>query len=109
MLDANDLQRSDHDRQVFNSLPRPHWLDAATGPKALDPDPDYIEPSLFSHTLNVNQPVHKIFQSKDLADRTMGHYWVRNIEIILPNSFPSSSRMIYFGRKTVGLLLRYVL
>ena len=76
MLDTNDLKRSDHERQEFNRLSRPKWLDAATGPKALDPDPDYIAPSLFSHTLNVNQPVHKIFESQDLADKIMGHYWV---------------------------------
>ena len=79
MLDTNDFQRSDHDRQVFNSLPKPLWLDAATGPKVLDPDPDYIAPSLFSHTLNVNQPVHKMFQSQNLADRIMRHYWVSRL------------------------------
>lgn len=77
MLDKNDLQRSDHDRQSFDSLPRPHWLDAATGPKLSDTDPDYIAPSLFSHTLNVNQPIHKIFRSRDLADKIMESYWVR--------------------------------
>ena len=79
MLDKNDFQRSDHDREVFKSLPQPDWLDAATGPKVLDPDPDYIAPSLFSQTLNVNQPIHRIFQSQNLADRIMEHYWVSRL------------------------------
>ena len=79
MLDINDFQRSDHDRQEFQSLPKPSWLDAATGPKVLDPDPDYITPSLFSHNLNANQPIHKIFQSQILADRIMAHYWVSRV------------------------------
>ena len=75
MLDNNDLRRSEHDRKVFNSLPRPRWLDAAAGPKTLDPDLDYIAPSLFSHTLQVNQNTHSGLRSKKLADRIMEQYW----------------------------------
>lgn len=71
MLDINNLYRTDHDRQVFNSLPSPPWLDAAGGPKA---DPDFIAPSLFSHNLRVNQHIHKILRSQELADRIMEHY-----------------------------------
>ena len=75
MLDNNDLRRSKHDREVFNSLPRPRWLDAAAGPKTPDPDLDYIAPSLFSHTLQVNQNTHRGLRSKKLADRIMEQYW----------------------------------
>lgn len=75
MLDKNDLHRTDNDRKVFNSLPRPRWLDAAAGPKVLDPDPDFIAPSLFSHTLQVNQDIHKFLCSLNLADRIMENYW----------------------------------
>lgn len=75
MLDRNDLHRSEYDRQVFDSLPRPRWLDAAAGLKALDPDPDYIAPSLFSHTLQVTQHIHKVLRSQDLANRIMEQYW----------------------------------
>ena len=80
MLDVNDVQRSDYERQEFHNLPRPHWLDAAVGPKVLDPGPDYIAPSLFSHTAHVNQPIPKMLRSKDLADRIMKHYWVRRYQ-----------------------------
>ena len=75
MLDRNDLQRSKHDRQVFNNLPRPRWLDPAAGPKTLDPDPDYIAPSLFSHTLQVTQNIYKGLRSKEIADTIMAQYW----------------------------------
>ena len=77
MLDMNDLHRTDYDRQVFDRLPKPHWLDAAAGPKVLDPDPDFIAPSLFSHTLQANHHIYKLLHSRDLADRIMEHYWVR--------------------------------
>lgn len=77
MLDKNDLDRIDHVRQVFDKLPKPHWLVAATGPKVLDPDPEFIAPSLFSHTLQPNQHIHKLLHSQNLADRIMEHYWVR--------------------------------
>lgn len=80
MLDKNDLNRTDYERQVFEKLPKPHWLDAATGPKVLDPDPAFIAPSLFSHTTNTlqeNQHIHKLLHSRNLADRIMDHYWVR--------------------------------
>lgn len=76
MLDKNDLSRSDYDRQVFDRLPRPRWLDAAAGPKVLDPDPTYIAPSLFSHGLQVNQSIREVLPSQDFADRIMEHYWV---------------------------------
>ena len=75
MLDKNDTSRSDYDRQVFNSLPKPHWLNAAAGPKTLDPHPAYIAPSLFSHALQVNQHNHKVLSSQELADKVMDHYW----------------------------------
>ena len=87
MLDTNDLQRSDYDRQVFDGLPRPCWLDPVADPKVLDPDLDYIAPSLFSHTLNVNQPIHKTFESQDLADKIMGYYWVRKLRNHLSQCF----------------------
>ena len=77
MLEKNDLNRTDYERRVFEKLPKPHWLDAATGPKALDPDPNFIAPSLFSHTLQANQHVHKLLHSRNLADKIMEHYWVR--------------------------------
>lgn len=77
MLDMNDRCRSDHDRRVFDKIPKPHWLDAATGPKVLDPDPDFIAPSLFSHTLQSDQHIYKLLHSQYLADRIMKHYWVR--------------------------------
>ena len=70
-----DLYVSEYDRKVFDSLPRPHWFDAAAGPKVLDPDPDYIAPSLFSHTLHVNQHIPKFLRSKELADKIMDNYW----------------------------------
>ena len=75
MLEQEDLHVSEYDRQVFDSLPRPHWLDAAAGPKILDPDPDYIAPSLFSHTMQVNQNIHKFLRSQELADKIMDNYW----------------------------------
>ncbi|CAD6573709.1 MAG: hypothetical protein ASARMPREDX12_006213 [Alectoria sarmentosa] len=75
MLDKNDLSRSDYDRQMFDKLPRPRWLNAAAGPKVLDPDPTYIAPSLFSHGLQVNQSIHEVLPSQDFADRIMEHYW----------------------------------
>ena len=75
MLDINDLHRSKHDRKVFNSLPRPHWLDAAAGPKIPDPHPDYIAPSLFSHTLKVTQKSYRGLHSKEIADKIMEQYW----------------------------------
>ena len=100
MLDTNDLQRSDDDRQVFKSLPKPSWLDAATGPKVLDPDPDFIAPSLFSHTLNVNQPIHRIFQSQNLADRIMGHYWVSRLRNHPSQLLPKLSREPCLGAES---------
>lgn len=75
MLDKNDLYRTKYDRQVFNRLPSPPWLDAVAGPKVLDPHPAYIAPSLFSHALHVNQPIHEVLPSKNFADRIMEHYW----------------------------------
>lgn len=75
MLDKNDLCRTDYDREVFNSLPKPHWLDAAAGSKVLDPDPAFIAPSLFSHTLRANQDVRQILGSQELADRIIKHYF----------------------------------
>ncbi len=75
MLDQENLHRSEYDRQVFKSLPRPQWLDAAAGHKVLEPNPDYIAPSLFSHNLQVNQYIHKLLRSRDLADKIMETYW----------------------------------
>lgn len=85
MLDKNDLCRTDYDRQVFNSLPKPHWLDAAAGSQVLDPDPAFIAPSLFSHTLQANQYIHNILRSQDLADKIMRHYFhsVHSVACIL--------------------------
>ena len=73
MLDENDLHRSEKDREFFNKLPRPRWLDAAAGPKTLDPD--YIAPSLFSHTLQVTQNIYRGLRSKEIADSIMEQYW----------------------------------
>ena len=75
MLDEHDLHRSENDRKEFDGLPRPHWLDAAARPKTLDPDPDYIAPSLFSHTLLVTQNIYRGLRSKENADRIMEQYW----------------------------------
>lgn len=75
MLDINDSSRSDYDRQVFSSLPKPHWLDAAAGSRIFDPHPAYIAPSLFSHTLQVSQHIHHTICSQDIADKVMSHYW----------------------------------
>ena len=75
MLNQYDLSRSDHDRKVFSSLPKPDWLDAAAGSKVLDPHPDYIAPSLFSLTIQVDQHVHKLLLCRDLADKIMESYW----------------------------------
>ena len=75
MLDQQDLRRSEYDRQLFSSLPKPNWLDAAARPEVLDSDPDYIAPSLFSYTLQVDQPIHKLLRSRDLADVIMEQYW----------------------------------
>ena len=77
MLDKNEHERTDRDRKAFNSLPRPHWYDAATRSKFLDPDPDYIAPSLFSHNLHINQHSHNALRSQGFADRIMQNYWVR--------------------------------
>lgn len=88
MLDKNDLHRTDNDRKVFNSLPRPRWLDAAAGPKVLDPDPDFIAPSLFSHTLQVNQDIHKFLCSLNLADRIMENYCECNFRSLFTPLMP---------------------
>ena len=75
MLNNNDRYRWKNDREVFDNLPRPRWLDAASGPKTHDPDPDYIAPSLFSHTLQVTQSIYRGLRSKEIADRIMEQYW----------------------------------